>query len=93
MIKSTCISSSDKQINKSISLPTWLERCRASQMTEKEKIVIEIITIPTVGAVVLATAILIAEDAEDAEEAAVVAVDKETKVSIYKMLNVSIVAI
>jgi hypothetical protein len=61
-------------------------------MTEKEKIVIEIITIPTVGAVVLATAILIAEDAEDVEEAAVVAVGKETIVSIYKMSNVLIVA-
>jgi hypothetical protein len=61
-------------------------------MTEKEKIVIEIITIPTAGAVVLATAILIAEDAEDVEEAAVVAVGEHTIVSIYKMSNVSIVA-
>jgi hypothetical protein len=38
-------------------------------------------------------AILLAEDAEDAEEAAVVAVGEETIVSIYRMSNVSIVAI
>jgi hypothetical protein len=44
------------------------------------------------GAVVLATAILIAEDADDVEEAADDAVGEETIVSIYKMLNVSIVA-
>jgi hypothetical protein len=61
-------------------------------MTEKETIVIEIITSPTAGAVVLATAILIAEEAEDVEEAAVVAVCEETIVSIYKISNVSIVA-
>jgi hypothetical protein len=54
--------------------------------------VIEIITIPTAGAVVLATAILIAEDAEDMEEAAVVSVGEPTIVSIYKMSNVSIMA-
>jgi hypothetical protein len=60
-------------------------------MTEKEKIVIEIITIPTAGAVVLATAILFSEEAKDVDEAAVVAVGKQTKVSIYKMSNVSIV--
>jgi hypothetical protein len=62
-------------------------------MMEKEKIVIGITTIPMAGAVVLATAILIAEDAEDVEEAAVVAVGEETILSIYKMSNVSIVAI
>jgi hypothetical protein len=61
-------------------------------MMEKEKIVIGIITIPMPGAVVLATAILIAEDADDVEEAADDAVGEETIVSIYKMLNVSIVA-
>jgi hypothetical protein len=44
------------------------------------------------GAVVLAMAILLAEDAEDVGEAAVVAVGEETIVSIYKMSNVSIVA-
>jgi hypothetical protein len=44
------------------------------------------------GAVVLAMAILLAEDSEDVEEAAVVAVGKETIVSIYKISNVSIVA-
>jgi hypothetical protein len=51
-----------------------------------------IITIQMAGAVVLATAIPIAEDAEDVEEAAVVAVGEENIVSICKMLNVSIVA-
>jgi hypothetical protein len=59
---------------------------------KKIKIVIGIITIPMAGAVVLATAITIAEDAEDVEEAAVVAVGEETIVSIYKISNVSIVA-
>jgi hypothetical protein len=70
-------------------LPRWLERIQTSETKEKEKIVIEIITIPTAGAVVLATAITIAEDVE---EAAVVAVGEPTIVSIYKMLNVLIVA-
>jgi hypothetical protein len=61
-------------------------------MMEKEKVVLGIITIPMAGAVVLATAILIAEGAEDVEEAAMDAVVEETIVSIYKMSNVSIVA-
>jgi hypothetical protein len=71
-------------------------------MMDKEKIVIGIITIPMAGAVVLAMAILLAEDAEDVEEAAedaedveeaaVAAVGEETIVSIYKVSNVSIVA-
>jgi hypothetical protein len=51
-------------------------------MMEKEKRMIEIITIPMEGAVVLAKAILAAEDAEDAEEAAEDAVEEETIVSI-----------
>jgi hypothetical protein len=55
--------------------------------------VIEIITFPTAGAVVLATAITIAEDAADVEEAAVVAAGEATIVSIYIMLNALIVAI
>jgi hypothetical protein len=54
--------------------------------------VIEIITIPTAGAVVLATAIIIAEDAEEVEEAAVGAVGEPTIVNIYKISNVLIVA-
>jgi hypothetical protein len=74
MINSMCIASSGRQINKSKSLPKWLERIQTSQMTDKEKIVIEIIRIPTAGAVVLATAIRIVEDAEEVEEDAVVAV-------------------
>jgi hypothetical protein len=61
-------------------------------MMEKEKKVIEIITIPMAGAVVLAMEILLAEDADDMEEAAVVAVGEETIVSIYRMSNVLIMA-
>jgi hypothetical protein len=45
----------------------------------KRKIMIEIITIPMEGAVVLAKAVLAAEDAEDVEEAAV---EEETIVNI-----------
>jgi hypothetical protein len=51
-------------------------------MMEKEKIMIEIITIPMEDAVALAKAILAAEDAEDVEEAVVDAVEEETIVSI-----------
>jgi hypothetical protein len=51
-------------------------------MMEKEKIMIEIITIAMEDAVVLAKAILAAEDAEDVEEAVVDAVEEETIVSI-----------
>jgi hypothetical protein len=51
-------------------------------MMEKEKIMIEIITIPMEDAVTLAKAILAAEDAEDVEEAVVAVVDEETIVSI-----------
>jgi hypothetical protein len=57
-------------------------------MIEKEKIVIGIITIPMAGAVVLAMAILLVENAEDVEETAVVAVGEETIVRIYRMSNV-----
>jgi hypothetical protein len=51
-------------------------------MREKEKIMIEIITIQMEDAVVLANAILAAEDAEDVEEAVVDAVEEETIASI-----------
>jgi hypothetical protein len=74
------------------SLLKWLERIQTSQTTINGKIVIEIITIPTAGAVVLATAITIAEDAADVEEAAVVAAGEPTIVSIYRMLNALSVA-
>jgi hypothetical protein len=57
-------------------------RFRASSMMEKEKIVIEIITIPMEHTVVLTRAILAAEDVEDVEEAAVDVVEEETIVSI-----------
>jgi hypothetical protein len=51
-------------------------------MMKKEKIMIEIITIPTEDAVVLTKAILAEEDAEDVEEAVADAVEEETKVRI-----------
>jgi hypothetical protein len=51
-------------------------------MMEKEKIMIEIITIPMEDALVLAKAILAAEAAEDMEEAVVDAVEEKTIVSI-----------
>jgi hypothetical protein len=51
-------------------------------MIEKEKIMIEIITIPMEVAVVLTKAILSAEVAEDVEEAVVDAVEDETILSI-----------
>jgi hypothetical protein len=87
-----CIASSSRRINRSKALPKWLERIQTSQTTKNEEKVIEIITIPTAGAVVLATSIIIAEDAEDVEEAAEVTVGEPTIVSIYKMLNVLSVA-
>jgi hypothetical protein len=91
MINLTCTASSGRQISRSKAWLKWLERIQTSPMMEKEKIVIEIITIPTAGAVVLAMAILLAEDAEDVEEfavVAVVAVGEETIVSIYRMSNI-----
>jgi hypothetical protein len=53
-------------------------------MMEKEKIMIEIITIPMAeaDAEALAKAILAAEDAEDVEEAVVAMVKEKTIVSI-----------
>jgi hypothetical protein len=87
-ISSICIASSGRHINKSKSLLKLLERIQTSQTTINGKIVIEIITIPTAGAVVLATVITIAEDAA----AAVVTAGEPTIVSIYRMLNALIVA-
>jgi hypothetical protein len=49
-------------------------------MMEKEKIMIEIITIPMEDAVVLAKAILTAEGAEEVEEAVVDPVEEETTI-------------
>jgi hypothetical protein len=66
-------------------LNVYRQQWQTSQTTINEKIVIEIITIPTANAVVLPKAIIIAEDAEDVEEAAAVTVGEETIVSIYKM--------
>jgi hypothetical protein len=74
-----------RRIRKSKSLPKWLASIQTSQMTEKEKKMIIIITIPMAVAVVIAMETLLAEDAEDVEEATVVAVGEETIVSIYRM--------
>jgi hypothetical protein len=63
-------------------LQIWLERCQAKEMKEKEKIMIEIITIPMEDAIVLAKEIPAEEDAEDAEEAKVDVVEKETTIVI-----------
>jgi hypothetical protein len=52
--------SSGRQISRKILLHRWLERCQAKQMKEKEKIMIEIITIPMEDALVLAKAIIAA---------------------------------
>jgi hypothetical protein len=81
-ISSIYIANSGKQINKSKSLLKWLERIHTIQTTINGKIVIEIITSPTAGALVLATAITIAEDAADEEEAAVAAAGEPIIVSI-----------
>jgi hypothetical protein len=51
-------------------------------MMEKEKIMIEIITIPMEDVVALAKAILAAEDVEGVEEAVVDVVEEETIVTI-----------
>jgi hypothetical protein len=74
-----------KQISRSRSLQRCLKRCQTNQMIGKEKKVKEIITIQLVVAVAVARTIMAEEDAEEAAEEA-------TIVSIWKMLNVSIVA-
>jgi hypothetical protein len=74
--------SSGRQISRHRLLHRWLERCEANPMMETEKIMIEIITIPMEDAVVLAKAILAAEDADDVEETVVDAMEEETIVSI-----------
>jgi hypothetical protein len=51
-------------------------------MKEKEKVMIEIITIQMEDAVVLAKAILAEEEVEDVEEAVVDTVEEETIVNI-----------
>jgi hypothetical protein len=54
-------------------------------MTEKERIVIEIITIRMAVAAVIAMETLLAEEAEEVEEAAEVAAGEDTIVSIYRV--------
>jgi hypothetical protein len=72
----------DRRISKSKALPKWLANIQTSQMTEREKIVIRIITISMAVAVVIATETLLAEDVEEAAE---VAAGEETIVIIYRM--------
>jgi hypothetical protein len=85
MISSMFTANSDRRIRKSKSLPKWLASIQASQMTEREKIVIRIITITMADAVLIAMEIRLAEDAEDVEEATEVATGEETIVSIYRV--------
>jgi hypothetical protein len=73
MISSMFTANNDRRISKRKSLPKWLANIQTSQMTEKEKIVIRIITISMAVAVVIAMETLLAEDAEDVEEATAVA--------------------
>ncbi len=71
-----------KRISKSKSLPRWQANIPASQMTEKERIVIEIITIRVAVAAVIAMETLLAEDVEEDAE---VAAGEEAIVSIYRV--------
>jgi hypothetical protein len=84
------IANNDRLTSKSKSLPTWLANIQPSQMTEKEKVVIRIITIPmaVAVAVVIAMETLLAEDAEEAA----VGAGEETIVSICRVSNDLIVA-
>jgi hypothetical protein len=74
-----------KRISKSKSLPRWQASIPTSQMTEKERIVKEIITIRMAVAAVIAMETHLAEDAEDVEEATEAAAGEETIVSIYRV--------
>jgi hypothetical protein len=90
MINSMFTTNSGRRISKSKSLPKWLESIQTSQMTEREKVVIRIITISMAVAVVIAMETLLADDADDAEdveEAAAVEAGEETILSIYRMSN------
>jgi hypothetical protein len=91
MISSMFTANNGRRISKSKPFPKWLANIQPSQMTEKEKLVIGIITIPMAVAVVIAMETLLAEDVEDVEEAAAVAGD-ETIVSICNVSNALIVA-
>jgi hypothetical protein len=72
-----CTASSGRQISRNISLLRWLERLQTSPMMKKEKIMIEIITIPMEDAVALAKAILASEDVGEEDVG-----EEETIVSI-----------
>jgi hypothetical protein len=68
-----------RRISKSKSFPRWWANIQTSRMTEKEKVMIKIITISMAVAVVIAMETLLTEDAEEAAE---VAAGEETIVSI-----------
>jgi hypothetical protein len=74
-----------RRISKIKALPRWRANIQTSRMTEKEKVVIKIITISMAVAVVIAMETLLAEEAEDVEEASEVTVGEETIVSIYRV--------
>jgi hypothetical protein len=90
MISSMFTANNGRRTSKSKSLPRWLANIQTSQMTEKEKVVIRIITILMAVAVVIAMETLLAEDVE---EAAAVAAGEQTIVRIYRLSNALIVAI
>jgi hypothetical protein len=90
MISSMFTANNGRRISKSKSLPKWLANIQTSRMTEREKLVIRIITISMAVAVVIAMETLLAEDAEDVEEASAVT-EEETIVSICKVSNALIV--
>jgi hypothetical protein len=76
---------SGRRISKIKALPKCLANIQASKMTEREKIVIIIITITMADAVVIAMETRLTEDAEDVEDAAEVSAGEETIVNIYRM--------
>jgi hypothetical protein len=85
MISLMFTANNGKRISKSKSLPRWQANIPTSQTTEKERIVIEIITIRVTVATAIAMETLLAEDAEDVEEAAEAAAGEETIVNIYRV--------
>jgi hypothetical protein len=74
-----------RRISKIKSLPRWRANIQKSRMTEKEKVVIKIVTISMAVTVVIAMETLLAEDVEYVEEAAEAAAGEETIVSIFRV--------
>jgi hypothetical protein len=71
-----------RRFSNSKSLPIWQANTPTSQMTEKERIVIRIITIRMAVAAVIAMETLLAEDVEKSDE---VTAGEGTIVSIYRV--------